>query len=61
MKTDIILTKEMYVNNFYFIYATDSNIIERDNFSLNLSINRLSVEKTIKKLLTNINIFTMSI
>lgn len=58
MKTDIILTKEMYVNNFYFIYATDSNIIERDNFSLNLSINRLSVEKTIKKLLTNINIFT---
>ena len=58
MKTYIILTKEMFVNNFYFIYATDGNIIEKDNFSLNVSSNRLSVEKTTKELLTNINIFT---
>ncbi|RAR73758.1 hypothetical protein [Flavobacterium aciduliphilum] len=58
MKTDIILTKEIFVNNFYFIYATDGNIIKRDNFSFNVSSNRLSVEKTSKQLLTNINIFT---
>ncbi len=58
MKTDIILTKEMFVNNFYFIYATENNINEKNDFSLNVSSNRLSVEKTIKNLLMKISIFT---
>lgn len=58
MKADIILTKEMFVNNFYFIYATDNNINEENDFSLNVSSNRLSVEKTIKNLLMKINIYT---
>ena len=58
MKTDIILTKEMFVNNFYFIFATDDNIIKTNDFSLNENSNRLSVEKTTKNILENINIFT---
>lgn len=58
MKTDIILTKEIFVNNFYFIYATEENIIQTDKFSLNIRSNRLNVEKTIKNLLIKINIFT---
>jgi hypothetical protein len=58
MKTDIILTKEMFINNFYFIYATDDNIITTNDFSLYENSNRLSVEKTSKNILENINIFT---
>lgn len=58
MKIDILLTKEMFVNNFYFIYATDNNINKKNNFSLNLSTNRLSVEKIVKNLLVKISLFT---
>lgn len=58
MKYDIILTKELFDKEFYFVYAIQDDFFDSYNYSLEVSSNRLNIEKTVKDSLKKINIFT---
>jgi hypothetical protein len=58
LKSKILLTKELFVNNFYFVYTTDEDLKNQGNFTLTESPNRKGIEDTVKQKLHKIGIFT---